>query len=179
LVGGHCIGVDPYYLTHLAQGVGYNPQVILAGRRINDTQGKFIADKVIKMILSGGNIPQNGINVAMLGVTFKEDVPDLRNTKVIDVMKALEEFGVKIHSVDPVADPDEFFKEYGRKLTIWEELPKCDAVIVAVKHREFRENYSLAKLATALHAGPKPIMDIHGIYSRDEAKKQGLQLCRM
>jgi UDP-N-acetyl-D-galactosamine dehydrogenase len=178
LVGGHCIGVDPYYLTHLAQGVGYNPQVILAGRRINDTQGKFVADKTIKMILSGGKVPQSGIHVGILGVTFKEDVPDLRNTKVIDVLESLEEFGVKTYAVDPVADPEEFHEEYGRQLTTWEKLPKCNALVVAVKHKEFK-TLGLKPLQEKLYDNSCPIIDVGAIFSRDEAKKLGMRIGRI
>jgi UDP-N-acetyl-D-glucosamine/UDP-N-acetyl-D-galactosamine dehydrogenase len=136
LVGGHCIGVDPYYLTHKADKVGYHPQVILAGRRINDGMGKFIADQTIKhMIRSGSSI--RGARVNVLGLTFKEDCPDIRNTRVIDVIDELKSYGVEVHVHDPVPDPADADHEYGIKLESWDDLPRADAIVVAVAHREF------------------------------------------
>lgn len=136
LVGGHCIGVDPYYLTYKAEMLGYHPDVILAGRRINDGMGKFIAEQTIKkMIASGSQI--RGAKVIVLGITFKENVPDLRNSKVVDLIRELESYGVEIHVHDPVADPDEARHEYGVELRSWGELPRVDAMVVAVAHNEF------------------------------------------
>lgn len=139
LVGGHCIGVDPYYLTHKAEMLGYHPQVILAGRRINDGMGKFIAEKSVKlMIQAGANI--KGAKVIVLGLTFKEDCPDLRNSKVIDVIRELQDYGCDVVVHDPLADADEAMQEYGVSLTPWESLPKdADALVVAVAHKQYKE----------------------------------------
>ena len=140
LVGGHCIGVDPYYLTHKAEMLGYHPQVITAGRRINDSMGKFIAEKTIKlMIQKGKNI--KGAKVIVLGLTFKEDCPDLRNSKVIDLIRELREFGCEVFVNDPLADSHEAIREYGVVLTDLDEMPnKADAVILAVAHCSYKEN---------------------------------------
>ena len=135
LVGGHCIGVDPYYLTHKAEMIGYHPQVILAGRRINDGMAKFVAEKTVKsMISSGFNI--KGAKVNVVGLTFKENCPDLRNSKVADIIHELQSYGVEVHVHDPVADAGEADHEYGVKLESWDGLPKADAMIVAVPHKE-------------------------------------------
>jgi len=136
LVGGHCIGVDPYYLTHKADMLGYHPQVILAGRRINDGMGKFIAEQTIKnMIASGSTI--KGAKVNVLGLTFKENCGDLRNSRVIDIINELKSYGVDVHVTDPQAEADEALHEYGVKLVPWDELPRADAIVAAVSHREF------------------------------------------
>src|SRR6266403_5752666 len=138
LVGGHCIGVDPYYLTHKAELVGYHPEVILAGRRINDGMGSHIARKTVQqMIHAGRNI--KGARVNVLGLTFKEDVPDLRNSKVIDIIRELHEFGVETFVHDPQASPDDALHEYGVRLTDWDSLPAADALILAVAHRRYLE----------------------------------------
>ena len=138
LVGGHCIGVDPYYLTHKADMLGYHPQVILAGRRINDGMGKYVADQTVKlMIQAGSSVKDAAVNV--LGLTFKENCPDLRNSRVIDVVRELNAFGARVHVHDPVADPAEAMHEYGLKLTSWDELPRADAIVSAVAHRALRE----------------------------------------
>jgi len=136
LVGGHCIGVDPYYLTHKADMIGYHPQVILAGRRINDGMGKFIAEQTIKHMISNGSRIK-GAPVNVLGLTFKEDCPDIRNTRVIDVIRELEAFGVEIHVHDPVPNADEARHEYGLELEPWDALPRADAIVVAVAHQQF------------------------------------------
>jgi UDP-N-acetyl-D-galactosamine dehydrogenase len=136
LVGGHCIGVDPYYLTHKAEMVGYHSQVILAGRRINDGMGKFIAEQTVKhMIRNGSKIKGAPVNV--MGLTFKEDCPDIRNTKVIDVINELRSYGIDVHVHDPVADAAEAKHEYGIELKAWDALPRAEAVVAAVAHREF------------------------------------------
>ncbi len=124
LVGGHCIGVDPYYLTHKADKLGYHPQVILAGRRINDGMGKFIAEQTVKQMINTGS-PVKGAHVIVLGLTFKENCPDLRNSKVIDVIRELESYGCTVHVHDPVAEPDEAVHEYGVRLVPWEHLPRA------------------------------------------------------
>jgi len=138
LVGGHCIGVDPYYLTHKAESLGYHPQVILAGRRVNDSMGQFIAASLVKQMASN-NINVPGSRVSVLGLTFKENVPDLRNSKVVDLINELKEFGIKVQVTDPLANPDEAEREYGVKLSAIEELPAADAVVLAVPHKEYLE----------------------------------------
>lgn len=138
LVGGHCIGVDPYYLTHKAEKLGYNPQVILAGRRINDSMGKYVAEQTIKQMIAA-DLPVKGADVIVLGMTFKENCPDLRNSKVIDVVNELKSFGAKVHVHDPLAVSAECEHEYGVKLTPWDELPQACAIVAAVSHHEYRE----------------------------------------
>lgn len=135
LVGGHCIGVDPYYLTHKAEMVGYHPQVILAGRRINDGMAKFVAEKTVKSMISSG-FHVKGSKVNVVGLTFKENCPDLRNSKVADIVHELESYGCEVHVFDPQADAAEAQHEYGIKLESWDSLPKADAVVVAVPHKE-------------------------------------------
>jgi len=137
LVGGHCIGVDPYYLTHKAEMLGYHPEVITAGRRINDGMGKFIAEQTIKhLVRNGWQIKDAPIIV--LGLTFKEDCPDLRNSRVIDVIRELQSYGAQVMVHDPVADSDEAVHEYGVPLTAWDDLPAAAALVAAVAHREFK-----------------------------------------
>ncbi len=137
LVGGHCIGVDPYYLTYKAEELGYHPQVILAGRRINDGMGKFVAEKTVKHLIKNGHCV-NGTKITVLGLTFKEDCPDLRNSRVEDIVKELESYGCEVAIHDPLADPEEAKHEYGFELKTWEELPKAHAVILAVAHHDYR-----------------------------------------
>jgi UDP-N-acetyl-D-glucosamine/UDP-N-acetyl-D-galactosamine dehydrogenase len=138
LVGGHCIGVDPYYLTHKAESVGYHPEVILAGRRINDNMGKFIATSLVKQMIHQ-NMPIQGARVTVLGLTFKENVPDLRNSKVIDVIRELQEFGVEVQVTDVLADKEEAVREYGIELVDYDKLIPADAVVLAVPHDEYVE----------------------------------------
>jgi UDP-N-acetyl-D-glucosamine/UDP-N-acetyl-D-galactosamine dehydrogenase len=138
LVGGHCIGVDPYYLTHKADKLGYHPQVILAGRRINDGMGKYVAEQTVKHLIQAGS-PVKGAHVTVLGLTFKEDCPDIRNTRVIDVVNELASYGLTVHVHDPVADPDEARREYGIELKEWDALPRARAIVAAVPHREFKQ----------------------------------------
>jgi UDP-N-acetyl-D-galactosamine dehydrogenase len=162
LVGGHCIGVDPYYLTHKAELAGYHPEVILAGRRINDGMGAYVARKAIQqMIHQGRNIL--GAKVNILGLTFKENCKDIRNSKVIDVIRELEEFGVECYVHDPEADPDETLHEYGIKLRSWDELPAADATILAVAHKSFLEKPTSAYLEKIVRQGVlvqvKPALD--------------------
>jgi UDP-N-acetyl-D-galactosamine dehydrogenase len=154
LVGGHCIGVDPYYLTHKADLLGYHPQVILAGRRINDGMGKYIADQTVKLMIQAGSAVK-GAAVNVLGLTFKENCSDLRNSRVIDVVRELASFGASVHVHDPVADPADALREYGVQLTPWDELPRADAIVAAVAHRAY-EQYA----ADALVAKLMP----HGVY---------------
>ncbi len=138
LVGGHCIGVDPYYLTHKADKLGYHPQVILAGRRINDGMGKYVAAETVKQLIQGG-CHVKGARVSVLGLTFKENCPDLRNSRVIDVIRELESFGLDVHVHDPIADPAEARHEYGVDLASWDALPRSHAIVAAVAHREFTQ----------------------------------------
>ncbi|GMV45453.1 MAG: UDP-N-acetyl-D-galactosamine dehydrogenase [Pseudomonadota bacterium] len=137
LVGGHCIGVDPYYLTHKADKLGYHPQVILAGRRINDGMGKFIAEQTIKHMIAAGSYIK-GAKVNVLGLTFKENCGDLRNSKVIDIIHELQSYGVEVHVTDPTAEPEEAMHEYGVALEPWDALPRADAIVAAVAHREYQ-----------------------------------------
>ncbi len=151
LVGGHCIGVDPYYLTFKAEKLGYHPQVILAGRRINDGMGKYVAEQTVKQLIQAG-FPVKGSHVNVLGLTFKENCPDLRNSKVIDVIRELESYGVTVHVHDPVALPGEAKHEYGIDLVPWEHLPRANAVVAAVAHTEFRQR-SADEFASKISAG--------------------------
>lgn len=138
LVGGHCIGVDPYYLAQKAQEVGYHPEIILAGRRLNDSMGEYVASQVVKLMIKKGVIV-NGSDVLMLGITFKENCPDVRNTKIVDVIKSLKDYGIKVTIFDPWASPQEVMHEYG--LTTVKEMPqqKFDAIVLGVAHKEFTE----------------------------------------
>ena len=138
LVGGHCIGVDPYYLAHGAQEVGYHPEIILAGRRLNDSMGEYIASQIVKLMIKKG-VSVNGATVLMLGITFKENCPDVRNTKIVDVITALADYGMAVTIYDPLADPEAVFHEY--KLVTNQIVPdqKFDAIVLGVAHREFLE----------------------------------------
>jgi UDP-N-acetyl-D-galactosamine dehydrogenase len=129
--------VDPYYLTHKAEMLGYHPQVILAGRRINDGMGKFIAEQTVKQMIAAGHYVKGG-RVNVLGLTFKEDCADLRNSKVVDIIRELESYGVEVHVHDPEADPQEALHEYGVRLHAWDDLPRADAIVAAVAHRGFK-----------------------------------------
>ena len=137
LVGGHCIGVDPYYLTHKAEMLGYHPQVITAGRRINDGMGKYIAEQTIKQMIGSGSYVK-GAKVNVLGLTFKENCADLRNSKVVDIINELRAYGAEVFVHDPEADPAEALHEYGVVLHRWEDLPRADAIVAAVAHAEYR-----------------------------------------
>jgi UDP-N-acetyl-D-galactosamine dehydrogenase len=137
LVGGHCIGVDPYYLTYKAETLGYHPQVILSGRKINDGMGKYVAEQTVKRMILRGFCP-NKEKVIVLGLTFKENVPDTRNSRVVDVVRELESFGIKVYVHDPIACPKEAEHEYGIRLSKWEELPQAAAIVAAVAHDEYR-----------------------------------------
>jgi UDP-N-acetyl-D-galactosamine dehydrogenase len=149
LVGGHCIGVDPYYLTYKAVTLGYHPQVILSGRRINDGMGKYVAEQTVKrMILRGFAVHRE--NIIVLGLAFKENVPDTRNSRVVDVIRELQSFGANVFVHDPIASPSEAEHEYGIRLTAWDELPRSAAMVAAVAHQQFKERpleHFLAKLA--------------------------------
>jgi UDP-N-acetyl-D-galactosamine dehydrogenase len=176
LVGGHCIGVDPYYLTFKAEKLGYHPQVILAGRRINDGMGKFVAEQTVKQMIQAG-FPVKGSHVNVLGLTFKENCPDLRNSKVIDVIHELESYGVTVHVHDPVALPEEAKHEYGVDLIPWEHLPKANAIVAAVAHAEFKarpvDDYVAKLSAGGLFVDVKCQADAAALQSR------GVQVWRL
>jgi UDP-N-acetyl-D-galactosamine dehydrogenase len=137
LVGGHCIGVDPYYLTHKAEMLGHHPQVILAGRRINDSMGKYIAEQTVKQMIAA-DLQVKDADVVVLGLTFKEDCPDLRNSKVIDVIRELQSYGARVHVHDPLAASSEAEHEYGVSLTPWDKLPRTRTVVACVAHRSYK-----------------------------------------
>ncbi|MBI2893501.1 MAG: nucleotide sugar dehydrogenase [Deltaproteobacteria bacterium] len=151
LVGGHCIGVDPYYLTTLAESLGYHPQVILAGRRINDNMGAYVAQRLVKLLVHA-DIPVRGAKVGILGLTFKEDVPDLRNSRVPDIVAELRQFGITPLVHDPHADAHESLEEYGLKVSPWSELQGLDAAVLAVSHREFAKK-PVADLLSIVRSG--------------------------
>ena len=176
LVGGHCIGVDPYYLTHKAEMLGYHPQVILAGRRINDSMGKFIAEQTIKqMIASGSSI--KGAKVNVLGLTFKENCGDLRNSKVIDIIRELRSYGVEVFVSDPQADADEAVHEYGVRLTPWSSLPRADAIVAAVAHREYAD-LTVTDLGHKLVAGGA-FIDVKAAFDADALRAAGHPVWRL
>lgn len=164
LVGGHCIGVDPYYLAQKAQEFGYHPEIILAGRRLNDSMGQYVAEQVIKTMIKK-DINVNGAEILMLGITFKENCPDVRNTKIVDVIRALEDFGVKVTIFDPWANPEEVHHEY----SIWStnEMPnaKFDAIVLGVAHKEFLDiDFSFLRKENAI------LYDVKGILKNSDNK---------
>jgi UDP-N-acetyl-D-galactosamine dehydrogenase len=176
LVGGHCIGVDPYYLTHKAELLGYHPEVILAGRRINDGMGSHIARKTVQqMIHAGRNI--KGAKVNVLGLTFKEDVPDIRNSKVIDIVRELHEFGVETFVHDPAASAEDALHEYGVRLVEWDALPAADALILAVAHRRYLELPNAALMEKVVRAGC--IVDVKAVLDAPALRKEGLRVWRL
>lgn len=158
LVGGHCIGVDPYYLTYKAQQLGYHPQVILAGRRINDDMGRYVAENAVKLMIRAGK-QIAGARVALLGVTFKENCPDIRNSRVIDIVTELRAYGASVVVSDPLADPQEVSAHYGLDLVGLEEVTQVDAVIIAVAHHHYA-NISAAQLKSMYSQGPYPLIDV-------------------
>ncbi len=170
LVGGHCIGVDPYYLTHKAEKLGYTPQVILAGRRLNDEMGKFIAKQAIKKIIAAGNNILKS-SVTVLGVTFKENCPDIRNSKVIDIIEELNEFGIKVTPHDPYADRWECKKEYDIDLSDFSQLTPASCVIIAVEHDQYKK--LPIKTLFSLVKKNGVIIDVKGIFDSDKIIKAG------
>ncbi|HEY9829309.1 MAG TPA: nucleotide sugar dehydrogenase [Stenomitos sp.] len=138
LVGGHCIGVDPYYLTTKAEELGYHPQVILAGRRINDSMGAYLGQRLVKLLVQA-NLPIKNVRVGILGLTFKENVPDIRNSRVPDIVAELQQFGIHPLIHDPIADPNEVYQEYGIQLAAWQDLSHLDAIVLAVSHQAYLE----------------------------------------
>ena len=176
LVGGHCIGVDPYYLTHKAELAGYHPEVILAGRRINDSMGSHIARKTVQqMIHAGRSIKGSRVNV--LGLTFKEDCPDIRNTKVMDIVRELGEYGVEVCVHDPAADPEEALREYGLRLCRWDALPAADALILAVAHRQFLELAPRAVLEKIVRRGC--FIDVRSAFDPEAFRREGVRVWRL
>ncbi len=178
LVGGHCIGVDPYYLTFKAESLGYHPQVILAGRRINDNMGKYVAEVSIKMLNKNCCVIRSA-RIAVLGLTFKENVPDLRNTKVIDIVMELAEYGGEVLVHDPIADKDEALKEYGLELQPMNELKDLDGVIVAVPHREYAD-FTPETLRSWFRNKEKPVLlDVKGMYDKQRMLDAGFSYWRL
>ncbi|MDG2954919.1 nucleotide sugar dehydrogenase [Bisgaard Taxon 10/6] len=177
LVGGHCIGVDPYYLTHKAEEVGYNPQVILAGRRINDDMAHYVAQTTIKLMLNH-NIDVAKAKVGVLGVTFKENCPDIRNSKVVDVIDELRNWGVDVVVADPWADPAEVKHEYDLDLSVIDEKHPVDTLIVAVGHKEFRE-LSAETLRSYMRSDNPVLVDVKSLFDRDALSQQGISVFRL
>lgn len=176
MVGGHCIGVDPYYLTHKAEEVGYHPQVILAGRRINDDMARYAAGNLIRLML------KNGIDVArstvgVMGITFKENCPDIRNSKVADLVKELENWGANVVVTDPWASSEEVFHEYGIRLGTIDESTKVDSLVVAVGHNEFR-SMTPDQLKTLCRTEKPVLADVKALYNRHEALDAGFTVFR-
>lgn len=177
LVGGHCIGVDPYYLTFKAESIGYHPEMILAGRRINDGMGKYVAERVVKLMIQEGK-QINHTRVGVLGITFKEDVPDLRNTRVVDIIAELADFGIDVLVHDPLADPDEAKTYYGVELKTLEELQGVDALVVAVSHRVYRE-MGLVRLAGLCGGKRAVIADVKSAFDPGDAANNGIHYWRL
>jgi UDP-N-acetyl-D-galactosamine dehydrogenase len=170
LVGGHCIGVDPYYLTYKAESLGYHPQVITAGRLINDSMGKHVASSVVKQLVRRG-FTLESVSINVLGITFKENVPDIRNSKVIDVIRELEDYGISVHVTDPLADREEVMKEYGLQLVDLYDLPPGDAVILAVSHEEY-VNLGWSGVHSLLKNGVGVVADLKGVLPREKCPDQ-------
>jgi UDP-N-acetyl-D-galactosamine dehydrogenase len=177
MVGGHCIGVDPYYLTHKAEEVGYSPQVILAGRRINDNMARYAARNIIRLMLRNG-VDVTRATVGVMGITFKENCPDIRNSKVVDLVRELANWGVKVIVSDPWASADEVLDEYGLKLVDNLESHRVDSLVVAVGHQQYRD-MSL-KFLRGYCRGESPVLgDIKALYDRDIARELGFTVFRL
>ncbi len=180
LVGGHCIGVDPYYFTYEAEKLGYHSQIILNGRIVNDSMGAYVADAAVREMIEAGQAPKKS-KVVILGLTFKENCPDIRNSKVNDIIKRLEEYGISPAVADPWASERDAMKEYGVKLTTIEEIKDADCVIVAVAHSQFRKmtlEQMKALFANKLD-NEKVLIDVKGIYALKELKASGMQYWRL
>jgi UDP-N-acetyl-D-galactosamine dehydrogenase len=177
LVGGHCIGVDPYYLTYKAESIGYHPEMILAGRRINDNMGKYIAERTIKILINAGR-PVRNARVAILGLTFKENIPDLRNTRVIDIITELKDYGVHVLVHDPMADPAEVNHYSGLTLTAVQDIQEVDAVIVAVAHQAY-QHLGLSGIAGLCRNGRPIVVDVKAIFDPEEARRLGIRYWRL
>jgi UDP-N-acetyl-D-galactosamine dehydrogenase len=178
LVGGHCIGVDPYYLTFKAQEAGLHPEVILAGRRINDGMGKYIAEKTVKMLIARGHRVGRS-RVGIFGLTFKENVPDLRNSRVPGIKSELEEYGITVLVHDPFADPDETMREYGLRLSSLEEMRGLDAALFTVAHSTYADLEPGELLRRFTGKDGAVLLDLKGIWKRSEAEKAGFAYWRM
>lgn len=177
LVGGHCIGVDPYYLTHKAEMLGYHPQVILAGRRINDGMAAYVAQQTIKNMIRNGS-PVKGAKVIVLGLTFKENCPDLRNSKVADLVHELQEYGCEVHVHDPIAEPSEAMHEYGIPLSTWEQLPTgAEAMVAAVAHTSYLQS-ELPALTSKLRSGGV-FADVKSAFDPTAIRNAGFILWRL
>lgn len=176
LVGGHCIGVDPYYLTHKAEVTGYHPQVILGGRRINDGMGKFVAEKTVKMLIRSGQNAK-GARVGVLGLTFKEDCPDLRNSKVVDIVTELESFFIEVLVHDPRADAGEAMDIYGIELKTWDELKDLNGLVVAVPHREYREKPAREFLEKLTNSGC--LVDVKAMFDPRDFQDKDIYFWRL
>ena len=181
LVGGHCIGVDPYYLTNIAEKLGYHSKIILNGRQVNDSIGAFVADAAIKGMIEAGMAPKKS-TIVIMGLTFKENCPDTRNSKVVDIIKRLEEYNIKPIVTDSWADASVAKQEYGIELTAWENVPKADCIIIAVGHNEYR-NLSVMQLKELfkdeLGDKEKVLIDVKSLYRIDELKASGLRFWRL
>lgn len=176
LVGGHCIGVDPYYLTYKAEAVGHHPQVILAGRKTNDTMGKFVAEQTVKRLVRHEH-RVSGAKVAVLGLTFKENCPDLRNSKVIDIIDELREYCCDVVVHDPMADPAEAQAEYGITLCSRQDLRNCQAVILAVPHSQYLQ-WDVAEYGAMMVAGAT-LIDIKSVLDRARLQQAKLNVWRL
>ncbi|QEM68653.1 nucleotide sugar dehydrogenase [Geobacter sp. FeAm09] len=176
LVGGHCIGVDPYYLTHKAEKIGYIPQVILSGRRINDGMGKFIAQRTVKEMIRAGHSVLGSV-VTVLGLTFKEDCPDLRNSKVIDIIRELQDYGICVQICDPLADAGEAAHEYGLQLTAPDDLKPAVAVVAAVAHQEYRQ-WTPGDMCRLMGRNPV-LIDVKGMYDHRALAAAGVRVWRL
>ncbi len=177
LVGGHCIGVDPYYLTHKAEEVGYHPQVILAGRRINDNMSRYVARATIKRMVKN-NIDVTKATVGILGITFKENCPDIRNSKIVDVIKEFDQWGIKVAVCDPWADAEEVKHEYGIDLVQVDAEHPVDSLVVAVGHHEFRA-LSPEQLRAYVKAEQPVLTDVKSLFNRDKMTAQGFTVFRL
>lgn len=168
LVGGHCIGVDPYYLTYKAEALGYHSQIILAGRKINDDMGKYVAENTVKSMIQA-NVPIKGAKVVVFGATFKENCPDVRNSKVVDIIRELEEYGINVLVVDPIADKEALWHEYKVNLTSQKDIKDVDCLIFAVAHEEFK-GMKLTELQNMYGKYQKVLIDVKGIFNSKEAE---------
>ena len=181
LVGGHCIGVDPYYLTNISEKLGYHSQIILNGRKVNDSMGAFVADAAIKEMIEAGMAPKKA-TVVILGLTFKENCPDTRNSKVVDIVNRLKEYDINPVVTDNWADADIAKREYNIELTPWNDVPKADCVIVAVGHNEFR-SMSMMDLKSLFNDNlsdeEKVLIDVKSLYRMDELKASGIRFWRL
>lgn len=177
LVGGHCIGVDPYYLTYKAEMMGYHSQIILSGRRINDDMGRYVAENVVKNLIAADKAVKNA-KVAVLGFTFKENCPDTRNTKIIDIVNELKEYGITPVIADPTADADEAERLYGVKFTDMSDVKEMDAVILAVAHTEFKD-LTMEDLDKLFGEGKKVLLDLKGILDRKAYESAGYSYWRL